>query len=47
VVVIFVIHETVVDEGVKFDEAGEYKFVVTHNVQADRNSWSDGTWIDN
>jgi gliding motility-associated lipoprotein GldH len=28
--------ETVVDEDMKFAEAGAYKFVITHNVQADR-----------
>jgi gliding motility-associated lipoprotein GldH len=28
--------ETLVNENIKFDEAGEYQFIVTHNVQINR-----------
>ena len=28
--------EVMVEENIKFEEAGEYKYFVTHNVQADR-----------
>jgi gliding motility-associated lipoprotein GldH len=28
--------EVMVDENIKFEEVGEYKYSVTHNVQADR-----------
>ncbi len=28
--------ETLVNESIKFDEAGEYQFIVTHNVQKNR-----------
>ena len=28
--------ETMVDENIKFEEPGQYKYVITHNVQVDR-----------
>ncbi|NBW38614.1 MAG: hypothetical protein EBR30_27065 [Cytophagia bacterium] len=28
--------EILVNENIKFDEAGEYQFIVTHNVQINR-----------